>query len=339
MKWTLIAVGLIGTVTYAVIFFAQAQHERKDNAAIEIDVPDGIEVVERDVFDLPAAVSEPESVVIEAPPRWQGDAWAAGVEAFERGDHQLARDALEAAVHEHEHVAYRHYLLGLTYRRLGERELALSEFERSVELDPVQVRPLVNLARTYLDLEDSGSAREVIDQALEVDLEHADAWQVLGRIELHEGHFEEAAAAFAKATVRDPQHAWAWNNLGYARIQQENFAAAVEPLRRALATGREEAVFYNNLGVALERTGHTQLALTAFARAALLGNDRAETSYDRLETVLVARGETLPDFDLVESLDAVQMATLVAAIAIETALDEPLPLEEFGDEGLVIGRQ
>lgn len=340
MKWTMIIVGLIGSVAYAVIFFSQSQHETPRDRAVAADVPLEVEVVDRSITDLPGFTSssvevdsstevatiDPSANAAKAvEPQWSGDAWAAGVKAFESGDFALAQAALEVAVREKETSPYRHYLLGLTYRHAGESELAVAELRRSLELAPGQVRALVNLGRAYLDLDDAVQAREAIDGALDLDLEFADAWQVLGRIELQESHFEEAAAAFARAAAKDPQHAWAWNNLGYARIQQERFADAVEPLRRALATGREEAVFYNNLGVALERTGHEELAVLAFGRAVVLGHEPAETSHARVESVLLARHETAPDFDTIEALDAMTLAALVPVAAEE-------PTEELAEE-------
>lgn len=333
MKWTLIVVGLIGSVAYAVIFFAQNDHDQARERAIATDVPTEVEVVDRNIAELPTfesgavdsfapAVQTPEDFAASTPEpatvAWTGDAWTAGVEAFENADFALARKALEVAVSEKETSPYRHYLLGLTYRRTGDPESAVAELRRSLELAPGQVRALVNLGRVHLDLEDTVQAREAIDDALDLDLEFADAWQVLGRIELAEANFEEAAAAFAKAAAKDPQHAWAWNNLGYVRIQQERFAEAVQPLRQALATGREEAVFYNNLGVALERTGHEDLAVLAYGRAVVLGHAPAETSHARVEEILIARHEIAPDFDTIEELDALTLAALVPAVE-ETA--------------------
>lgn len=332
MKWTMIIVGLIGSVAYAVIFFSQNQHETTRDRAVVADVPIEVEVVDRSITELPGFASSPGEVDSSAQvamadaaptqartlePQWSGDAWAAGVKAFESGDIALAQVALEVAVSEKENSPYRHYLLGLTYRHAGDGESAVAELRRSLELAPGQVRALVNLGRAYLDLDDAVLAREAIDGALDLDLEFADAWQVLGRIELEESHFEEAAAAFARAAAKDPQHAWAWNNLGYARIQQERFADALEPLRQALATGREEAVFYNNLGVALERTGHEELAVLAFGRAVVLGHAPAETSHARVESLLLARHETAPDFDTIEALDALTLAALVPAATEE----------------------
>lgn len=166
-----------------------------------------------------------------------------------------------------------------------------------------------------------------VDRALEIDIDHGDAWHVLGRVELELANFEEAATAFSKATDRDPQHVWAFNNHGYALIQIERFAEAVEPLRIALERGGDEAVFYNNLGVALERTGEPILAAMAYGRALILGHDAAENSFDRVEQIAIAHGGPVPSLDDVETLDALTLAARVAE-AVDGEVDVEVALEE-----------
>ncbi len=339
-KWSLIAMTALGSLTYAVIFIAQTQHEVDARAADEAGVDDV--TVEREVEFVRDAEPAVDSVVDaaatlptaevsdlsdatppEPAPPFEGAPWPAGVQAFEAGDYEVAAAALEVAVEEKETSPYRHYLLGLTYRRLGEVEGAVVELERSLELAPDAVRTLVNLGRAHLDLGDVESARMAVDRALDLDLEYGDTWHVLGRIELASGNLEEAEAAFRKATERDPEHAWALNNLGYVRIQREDFAAAIEPLRRALELGAEQAVFYNNLGVALERTERPVLAALAYARAAVLGHEDAMHSHERITPILVARGETVPGFDEAETLDAAAMVARVdAEVEFDVAVDE-----------------
>ena len=340
-KWTFIPIAILGVVTYGAIFLAQAQHD--DAKPVTEAAPRALEQVVvtpppafaaepvEPAIDSVATVAAPQvSEITNTAPRFEGDAWPAGVAAFETGDYELAAAALEVAVEEKPDSAYRHYLLGLTHRRLGDSEAAVIEFERSLELSPESVRTLVNLGRAQLDVGDTESARTVIERAIELDPTHADGWHLLGRVELTAGDFGAAVTAFVEATDRDPQHAWAWNNTGYAHIQVERFEAAVEPLRRALSLGVEEAVFYNNLGVALERTERPQLAALAYSRAALLGSESAELSYGRVEEILIARGETVPTFDEADAIDAAALAARIEpAVDVEVALEPAVAPDEL----------
>jgi Flp pilus assembly protein TadD len=258
------------------------------------------------------------------------------VQAFERGDYEQARAALEVAALESETSPYRHYLLGLTLRRVGELEGAREELTRSIELAPGQVRALVNLARVELELDQTDAAREAVDLALEHDMEFADTWHLLGRIELRTGHFEGAEVAFRNAVERDAQHSWAWNNLGFVRIQQDRFDDAIDPLLHAVSL-REEAVFFNNLGVALEGIGEETAAALAFARAAGIGSEKGEMSYDRLAARAERTGTVLPSVDEALEMapdllfarltpgdddDQVEVATLEEGEPIEAAANE-----------------
>jgi Tfp pilus assembly protein PilF len=170
-----------------------------------------------------------------------------------------------------------------------------------------------------------------VDAALELDLDSADAWHLLGRVEMAEGSVEHAEAAFVKALERDAGHAWAANNLGYVRILQEHFEAALEPLQKAVASRDDEPVFFNNLGIALERTGHAELAALSFAHAVVLGHGPAEESMQRVEARIEGEGKAFAAVDSVEFIDgsalAARVEQAVLLIAVEAADEEPELIE------------
>ncbi len=302
MKWTLLSLVAAGGVTYALVFLVHAQYESEAVASTPIVTPEELLQADQDFSDpqaesfatiAQAEVSNPQNQEQPEVELFEGKPWPAGVKAFAEGDYETALTALELAVAEDETVAYRHYLLGLTYMKFGESEIAVTEFERSLELAPGNVRTLVNLSRAYLKEEDNAAARTSIDAALELQIDDADAWNVLGRIELAEGKLDDATVSFGRVVDLDPGHAHGWNNLGYARIQQGRYEEAVEPLQHAVASGLKVPYFYNNLGVALERSGDLRAASEAFVAACDLGSTVAEVSLGRVETFMIARGDDL----------------------------------------------
>jgi tetratricopeptide (TPR) repeat protein len=323
MKWMFISLAAGGALTYGLVFFVQTQNEEDQaalaqaggNAVIEETVrvaqpaPESI-----DATLSPVEVSNSTTESLATPsvtppkPSFTGDAWTAGLAAYQAHDFPLAVEALEVAVDQKEESPYRHYLLGLSYLKNDEPEGAVEELERSLELSPGNVRALVNLGRAHLAVEDPASAREAIDAALEIDLEDADAWNVLGRIELTQGELDHAEAAFAKVVELDGEHAYGWNNLGYVRIQQGRFEDALAPLQQATSLGVEVSYFYNNLGVVLEQLDRLPEAAASFARANDLGHTLAARSQERIDSILLARGESAPDAptDQVETVAANQ---------------------------------
>ena len=342
MKWTMLSVALMGIATYAVIFLSHLSQEpvAGEDAATDV-LP--FEAGDTDPTQLATLPQVPVSEVREADvieePRWTGDAWTAGVEAFGQGRDELAVDALKAAVAEREDSSYRHYLLALALRRTGQIDDAVIELERSLELSPAASKTWSALARCELDRDETAAARVAVDAALELDLESADAWHLLGRVEMSEGTLEHAEAAFTKALEKDAEHAWAANNLGYARILQERFEAALAPLQAAVAIRGDEPVFFNNLGIALERSGHRELAALSFAHAVVLGHGPAEQNMERVED-LIGNGDTaFAAIDSVEFIGAPELAARVeqAVLVVTVDLDD----EELGliEPGLVAANE
>lgn len=321
MKWTMSFLALSGALAYALIFLAQSDG---DSVVAEAEVParptlpsvaEPLDVAPTVTADLPDTSSDEVVTVSEVPadaeaPHFE-DPWQAGVNAFEAGQLETAVAALEASIEQRPNSAYRHFLLGLTFRRLGRSDAAVTELQRSRTLAPDDVKTLVALGRAELDAGSPEAAREAVDRALEVDIDAADAWQVLGRIESTLGNFDEAEAAFRGAVDRDPAHAWAWNNLGYLYIQREQFDAARDALLHAVQSPHADAVFYNNLGVAFERTDDLSRAALAYAKADLLGSESSTVNHERVATILEARGLEVATADSVETLDD---ATVLAAL-------------------------
>ena len=334
MKWTMLSVALLGIATYAAIFLSHLTQEpapAEDAVvdAVSFEAPDS---APEELATMPqVAVSDIPEAAAAVGPTWTGDAWTAGVQAFERHENELAVEALKVAVAEREDSSYRHYVLALALRRVGQTDDAVIELERSLELSPAASKTWSALARCELDRGESAAARAAVDAALELDLDSADAWHLLGRVEMAEGSVEHAEAAFAKALERDAGHAWAANNLGYARILQEQFEAALGPLQSAVASRDDEPVFFNNLGIALERTGHRELAALSFAHAVVLGHGPAEESMQRVETLIEDEGTAFAAVDSVEFIGAPELAArveqAVLLIAVEVA-DEELELIE-----------
>ena len=330
MKWTMLSVALMGIATYAVIFLSHLGQEPVAGEEVVADVLP-TDVVYTDLTDLATLPRAPVSDVSEVDPaeepRWTGNAWTVGVQAYEQRRDELAVDALEVAVSEHEDSSYRHYLLALALRRTGQTDYAVVELERSLELSPAASKTWSALARCELDRGETTAARAAVDAALELDLESADAWHLLGRVEMAEGAIEHAEAAFTRALEKDAGHAWAANNLGYARILQGRFEAALAPLQKAVAIRGDEPVFFNNLGIALERNGHRELAALSFAHAVVLGHGPAEQSMERVEILIGSGGTAFAAVDSVEFIDAPELAArveqAVLLITVDVGDEEP----------------
>lgn len=164
-----------------------------------------------------------------------------------------------------------HYMLGLSAWKQGELTRAESAFVRSLELDPRNVKAMLNLSRVLLDDGRPKEARTQVRTALAIDSTSGEGYRLLGRVHASLNQPDEAMAAYRLALSLDPTDVWSMNNLGLILIQQERDEEALRPLARAVQLDSTVAIFQNNLGIALERTGHFALATLAYQAA--LGAD------------------------------------------------------------------
>lgn len=138
------------------------------------------------------------------------------------------------------------------------------------------------------------AAREDVTEAIAIQPENSDAWNVRGRALLMSKRPVEAYQSFRRAISLDPENAIAYNNLGYGLILGGEFREAASHLRDAVEAfgrnGRDVPAFvYNNLGVALERLGDLAEARDAYGEAVARGHLTAGAGLARVESHL-ARG-------------------------------------------------
>lgn len=160
-----------------------------------------------------------------------------------------------------------HYMLGISAWKSGDRDRALSAFDRSIELDPTHRKSLFNSSRVLLELGRPQEALERVERALEQDPTSSEGLRLLGRARYQLGKVDEAIDAYRRALVTDESDVWSMNNLGLIYIEQDRSSEALPPLAHAVQLRSNAPVFYNNLGMALERSGHPIAAAKAFEAA------------------------------------------------------------------------
>ncbi len=111
------------------------------------------------------------------------------------------------------------------------------------------------------------------------------AWNILGRVQLQNGHRTDAIASFEKAVELNPQNSYAHNNLGLTLIYDKQFEEAVDELEQAVELEPVEAFMWNNLGMAYEHLDRLQEARDAYSNAIEMESGRARDSLARLKGV------------------------------------------------------
>jgi Tfp pilus assembly protein PilF len=205
--------------------------------------------------------------------------------AFRARRYATATDMFDAYTKRRPGNAWGFYMLGLSAWKSGQLDRADTAFESAIQLDPKNVKSLVNASRVLLDQGRVADAREHVGDALAIDSGNVDAWRVLGRVNAKAGRVDDALGAYRTALSLDPQDAWSMNNMGLLLLNAGRFDDALGPLARAVQLNDSVATFENNLGLALERTGHVTLAGQAYQAALGIDStyDKARVSLARLD--------------------------------------------------------
>lgn len=74
--------------------------------------------------------------------------------------------------------------LGVLYRKKGDLEMALNQYQKALKVHPEEPYILYNIGRLYLDLKDNDNAKYHFSKALEVEPDFSEAKQIIKAIEL-----------------------------------------------------------------------------------------------------------------------------------------------------------
>jgi tetratricopeptide (TPR) repeat protein len=211
---------------------------------------------------------------------------------FDAGKYSEAAQLFSAYTESNAENPWGHYMLGMAAWKSGERDRALSAFDRSIELDPTHRKSLYNSSRVLLELGRPQEALDRIEKALGQEPSSSEGLRLLGRARYQLGKADEAIDAYRRALTIDDHDVWAMNNLGLIYIEQDKATEALPPLARAVQLRGNAPVFQNNLGVALERSGFPEAAAQAYEAAIAV-----DSSYQKASVALarVTSGEQQPE--------------------------------------------
>jgi tetratricopeptide (TPR) repeat protein len=123
--------------------------------------------------------------------------------------------------------AAQHMQAGIAADKQRQFDIAITEFRKVTELEPVFADGFISLGQAYMEKHDFGAAVAPLKHALELDPESPPAHQLLGYALLVRGYAADAIPHLQR--VKDK------SALGIAQIQAGQFAEAVGNLQTALA--------------------------------------------------------------------------------------------------------
>ncbi|MBN1163253.1 MAG: tetratricopeptide repeat protein [Candidatus Krumholzibacteriota bacterium] len=126
-------------------------------------------------------------------------------------------------------------------------------------------------------------ARELFEQALEIDPQFTECYNNLGLTFTEMNDEEKATDAFKKAIELNPELAATYNNLGYVFYRLGSYAEAIEMYNEAIGRSKDNSSAYTNLGNAYYKLDRMEEAIEAWNKAVEIdpGNDKAKRNLKR----------------------------------------------------------
>ncbi len=151
------------------------------------------------------------------------------------GDRDAAWDRFQQSVEVQPFNAAAHNNISVILRDAGEYSDAIAHARRSLAGDSQNTRAYANLARVYFDQGNHQVARLVIENALLINDQDADLYNIRGMIELENDEVTQAIINFSSTLDLDPNHIPALLNLGAIVLNTRDYERGRELFGRVLA--------------------------------------------------------------------------------------------------------
>ncbi|HVS04000.1 MAG TPA: protein kinase [Thermoanaerobaculia bacterium] len=184
-----------------------------------------------------------------------------------QGDHAGAIDTLRSLAALHPELDRVHSLLAEAYRDSGDLAEAERTIRRALQARPDYWRYWHALGELLVRQGDAAGAREVLTRAASLtELDYGRPYELLATLELVEGNFDAALAAFERLPrpIEDPLMA---SNIGTTYYFLGDLEEAERHYRLALRLA-PSAAYHANLGDVLARQGKVDAARREYSRAA-----------------------------------------------------------------------
>jgi tetratricopeptide (TPR) repeat protein len=167
-----------------------------------------------------------------------------------------------------------------TYRRNGVWQNDVKLWQDTVTKSPRKARPRVNLATSYIRIQQYDRALTELSHAISLEPDYAAAYENAGVAYFHEKDYPRAIAAFQKAIELSPNQTSAYYGRGeaYMRLGQKDLAIA--DFRKVLSINPSHVSARNNLGLLLAEKGAYLRAIREFETVVRLEPNHKDASFN-----------------------------------------------------------
>jgi tetratricopeptide (TPR) repeat protein len=208
----------------------------------------------------------------------------------ESGDVEHAAKVIEA-VSPDDRTGKMELALGAAYDQLKRPKDAIAAYQRSVDIDPGDVRALDALGQALLADNQLDPALKIYRELSEADPDDVGSLIHITEIERRQGKYEDALASIKKVVAKDPDNLEAGYNEGLLLDVLSRYDEAAQVYEHMVdltshANGAYTAEEKNNRGIFLDRLGaiyheqnKTDLAIATYQKMIDMGGDSALRGY------------------------------------------------------------
>jgi tetratricopeptide (TPR) repeat protein len=194
-----------------------------------------------------------------------------GIAYQELGDEEIALTIYEKAIELEPNFGYPYYNKARLLSKEGRFEEAIANLETAISLYKAEKEKLVDvlfeLAGVYEELLDDAKAMEVYGEILMLDLDNLEALASLGSLHLDNCEYEKAVAYFDRIIKIDPENDNAYLEKGYALGCLGNMDMELDYLEKCLGINPKNKYALSNKGAALMERGRFSEAESLFQQA------------------------------------------------------------------------
>lgn len=185
--------------------------------------------------------------------------------------------------------AFVYFYKGLVLTKYRKYSEAYSNFLIADSLNPYNPQTIVNMATVIFFLNKLDSAKNLLEQALMLNPEDANATNLESLIALKNGDYETALTKINVSLEAVPNEPFFLNNRGYVYLEMDSLELAIEDINRSIVLNPNNGWAYRNKGIYHLRKKNYPKARNLFERA-LRTNDFIDEIYHYLGTTYFLEG-------------------------------------------------
>lgn len=181
----------------------------------------------------------------------------------------------------------------------NDRYVELYSDEFDIDAYPAQLA--FNKGHSHLLKEEPEIAKKYFTEAIEMNSDFVEAYNLRGRCSKYMGDFEEALLDFQRAIEIKPDFGEAWRNIGNAHLHLEMYGEMIPAFDKAVELMPNSALAINNRGYGYYVKEDFDLALKDHTTAVEIDPNYAEAYYDKAMALKALGKRALAKESLLES--------------------------------------